>query len=63
VGLSAQDHVLKGSGDARTEQGGRNYDQSRIDCPLDLAVLRRLGLVAIGREMTADLCLARIAFY
>jgi len=39
------------------------FEPYRIDCPLDLAVLRRLGLVAIGREMTADLCLARIAFY
>ncbi|AUB83399.1 CIA30 family protein [Candidatus Thiodictyon syntrophicum] len=39
------------------------FEPYRIDCPLDLAVLRRLGLVAIGREMTADLCLARVAFY
>ncbi|HYN78785.1 MAG TPA: CIA30 family protein, partial [Lamprocystis sp. (in: g-proteobacteria)] len=29
----------------------------RIDRPLDLSVLRRLGVVAIGREMAADLCL------
>ncbi len=27
VGLRAQGHVLQGSGDAGTEQGGRNYDQ------------------------------------
>ncbi len=27
VGLRAQDHILQGSGDAWTEQGGRNYDQ------------------------------------
>ncbi len=27
VGLRAQDHVLQRSGDAGTEQGGRNYDQ------------------------------------
>ncbi len=27
VGLRAQDNVLRGSGDAGTEQGGRNYDQ------------------------------------
>ena len=35
----------------------------RIDRPLDLFALRRLGLVAIGRAMAADLCLARMAFY
>jgi hypothetical protein len=35
----------------------------RIEKPLDLSRLRRLGLVAIGREMQADLCLARISFY
>ncbi|MCU0841379.1 MAG: CIA30 family protein [Thiobacillaceae bacterium] len=35
----------------------------RIDRPLSTRHLRRLGLVAIGREMTADLCVARIAFY
>ncbi len=29
VGLRAQNHVLKGSGDAGTEQSGRNYDQGR----------------------------------
>jgi hypothetical protein len=35
----------------------------RIDRPLDLSALRRLGVVAIGRAMAADLCLARLAFY
>jgi hypothetical protein len=35
----------------------------RIDRPLDLSVLRRLGLVAIGREMAADLCLSHMTFY
>jgi hypothetical protein len=35
----------------------------RIDRPLDLGSLRRLGLVAIGREMQADVCLARLALY
>jgi hypothetical protein len=39
------------------------FQPYRIDLPLDLAVLRRIGLVAIGREMTADLCVARVAFY
>lgn len=35
----------------------------RIEEPLDLSRLRRLGLVAIGREMQADLCIARVSFY
>lgn len=35
----------------------------RIDRPLVLRHLRRLGLVAIGREMEVDLCVARVAFY
>jgi hypothetical protein len=35
----------------------------RISAPLNLARLQRLGLVAIGREMRADLCVGRIALY
>lgn len=35
----------------------------RIDRHLVLRHLRRLGLGAIGREMTADLCVARVALY
>jgi hypothetical protein len=35
----------------------------RIDRPLDLGTLRRLGVVAIGREMRADLCIGRVALY
>ena len=35
----------------------------RIEKPLDLSRLRRLGLVAIGRDMQADLCFARVSFY
>ena len=35
----------------------------RTDQPLRLTRLRRLGLVAIGREFEADLCLADIRFY
>ncbi|MBK5968344.1 MULTISPECIES: CIA30 family protein [Thiorhodovibrio] len=35
----------------------------RIDQPLDPARLKRLGLVAIGREMTAELCVAEVGFY
>ncbi len=34
----------------------------RVDAPLDLGSLRRLGLVAIGRAFEADLALARLAF-
>jgi hypothetical protein len=35
----------------------------RIDIPLDTRRLSRIGLVAIGREFTADLAVARLAFY
>jgi hypothetical protein len=35
----------------------------RIDRPFDPARLKRLGLVAIGREMSASLCVAEIGFY
>jgi hypothetical protein len=40
-----------------------NFQPYRISQPLDLKTLRRLGLVAIGREMRADLCVARIGLY
>jgi hypothetical protein len=35
----------------------------RIDKPLDTRKLRRLGVVAIGREMQADVCIARLSLY
>jgi hypothetical protein len=35
----------------------------RIDVPLDLSALRRIGLVAIGRAMPVDLCIARLSLY
>ena len=35
----------------------------RTDIPLDVRRLRRVGLVAIGREFAADLAVARLAFY
>ncbi len=35
----------------------------RLETPLDLVSLRRIGVVAIGRPFFADLCLAEIAFY
>jgi hypothetical protein len=41
----------------------RQFEPYRIDRPLDLARLKRLGLVSIGREMRADLCVARLALY
>jgi hypothetical protein len=39
------------------------FSAHRIDAPLDRRRLRRLGLVAIGREMEADLCVARVELY
>jgi hypothetical protein len=35
----------------------------RIDVPLDTSRLRRLGAVAIGRTMQADICISRLALY
>jgi hypothetical protein len=35
----------------------------RLDTPLDLRRLRRIGLVAIGRAFTADVCIARAALF
>ncbi|MEZ5583669.1 MAG: CIA30 family protein [Candidatus Competibacteraceae bacterium] len=35
----------------------------RLDAPLDVSRLRRLGLVAIGRPFQADLCVAEISLY
>jgi hypothetical protein len=35
----------------------------RTDVPLDLARLRRLGIVAIGRAFTADLAVGGVRFY
>jgi hypothetical protein len=35
----------------------------RTDIPMNIARLRRIGLVAIGREFTADLAVARLTFY
>lgn len=39
------------------------FQPHRIDRPLDLSKLRRLGLVAIGRESRVDLCLGRLSLY
>ncbi|MEM8813572.1 MAG: CIA30 family protein [Pseudomonadota bacterium] len=41
----------------------RDFEAYRVDEPLDLRRLRRLGLVAIGRVFEADLAVAKIAFY
>lgn len=35
----------------------------RIDAPLDVRRLRRIGIAAIGRAFAADVALARLAFY
>lgn len=39
------------------------FSPHRIDRPLDLGTLRRIGVVAIGREMRADLCIGRVGLY
>jgi len=40
-----------------------SFQPHRIDKQLDKRRLRRLGVVAIGRDMLADLCIAGISFY
>lgn len=40
-----------------------DFRPHRIDAPLDIARLRRLGLVAIGRAFAADLALTRLALW
>ena len=35
----------------------------RFDGAFDASTLRRIGIVAIGRAFTADLCIGRVAFY
>lgn len=39
------------------------FQAHRIDVSLDLRCLKRIGLVAIGREFTADLCVGRVSLY
>ena len=39
------------------------FNGYRIDKPLDLARLKRIGIVAIGREFAADLCIGSLALY
>lgn len=39
------------------------FTPHRLDAALDITRLRRLGLVAIGRAFSADLAIAKIAFY
>lgn len=41
----------------------KSFVAHRIDKPLDLHRIRRIGLVAIGRAFAADLSVSRIAFY
>jgi len=40
-----------------------SFEPHRLEVPLDVARLRRIGLVAIGREFHADLAIAEVGFY
>jgi hypothetical protein len=40
-----------------------DFRPHRLDAPLDVSRLRRIGLVAIGRTFHADLCFSRLALY
>jgi len=39
------------------------FQPHRIEVPLDLRRLKRMGLVAIGRQFAADLCFGRVTLY
>lgn len=39
------------------------FSPHRVEAALDVRRLRRLGVVAIGREMRAEICIAEVAFY
>jgi hypothetical protein len=39
------------------------FASHRIDVPINLGKLQRIGLVAIGASFTAELCVAEISFY
>lgn len=41
----------------------KTFEQYRLDTPLDVRQLKRIGLVAIGREFFADLAVAQLSFY
>lgn len=41
----------------------KDFSGYRIGAKLDLTHLKRIGLLAIGDEFAADLCVARVAFY
>jgi hypothetical protein len=41
----------------------QQFQPYRIDNPLDPTRLKRVGLVAIGREMRADVCISRLSLY
>ena len=40
-----------------------DFEPYRIEAPLDVSRLRRIGLVAIGRAFKADLAIAGVRFY
>jgi hypothetical protein len=40
-----------------------NFERHRIDTQLDTRKLTRIGIVAIGRAFSADICIGRIGFY
>ena len=40
-----------------------DFSPYRIDAPLDLTTLRRIGIVAIGRAFSADIAVGGVRFY
>jgi hypothetical protein len=57
-------HSFETRGDWRTVRlPFDGFEAHRIDAPLDLGRLKRIGLVAIGRAFRADLAVADLRFY
>jgi hypothetical protein len=54
---------VAGEGWRRVDLPFDAFTPHRLDVPLDLTRLRRIGLVAIGRAFTADLAVCEALFY
>ena len=56
-------HFMAGSDWQAIELPFETFAPYRLDAPLDITRLRRIGLVAIGRAFYADLAISELSFY
>ena len=56
-------HFIAGSGWVTVDLPFSAFVPHRLDAPLDITRLKRLGLVAIGRAFFADLAVSELGFY